>query len=72
MARTEKNTGGDTEEADPDKKPQYGCQLAPKLPPGVSMTDVRQQQWTIGQLIFSIFSFDLTSALSLEVAKLLD
>ena len=51
MARTEKNTGGDTEEADPDKKPQYGCQLAPKLPPGVSMTDVRQQQWTIGQLI---------------------
>ena len=51
MARTEKNTGGETEEADPDKKPQYGCQLAPKLPPGVSMIDVRQQQWTIGHLM---------------------
>ena len=31
-----------------DKKAQYGCELAPKLPPGVSMLDVRQQKWTIG------------------------
>ena len=59
MARTEKNNSGDTEEADPDKKPQYGCQLAPKLPPGVSMTDVRQQQWTIGQFTFRIFTFNV-------------
>ena len=51
MAKSEKNSNNEPEEADPDKKPQYGCQLAPKLPPGVSMIDVRQQQWTIGDLM---------------------
>ena len=46
MARgsNEKDTCPDPD----DKKPQYGCELAPKIPPGVHMIDVRQQKWTIG------------------------
>ena len=40
-----------SKEGEPDeKKAQYGCELAPKIPPGVSITDVRQQQWTIGRI----------------------
>ena len=57
-------------ESDPPKKAQYGCELAPRLPPGVSMTDddddgnndndikvsmtdVRQNMWTLGKSIGS-------------------
>ena len=32
---------------------QYGCELAPRLPPGVTMTDVRGQLWTLGKSIGS-------------------
>ena len=35
------------------KVAQYGCQLAPRLPSGVKMTDVRQSQWTLGRSIGS-------------------
>ena len=39
--------------SEPAKVAQYGCQLAPRLPPGVSMTDVRQTKWTLGKSIGS-------------------
>ena len=45
MARDSSKDG----DAADEKKPQYGCELAPKIPPGVNITDVRQQKWTIGE-----------------------
>ena len=55
MARGNTNNHTDSEET--DKKPQYGCQLAPSLPVGVSFTDVKTQKWTLGQLNSSSSGF---------------
>ena len=55
MGRGNTNNATDPE-PEPDKKPQYGCQLAPSLPPGVSFTDVKTQKWTLGQLNSSLLS----------------
>ena len=50
MARANSNDDKDESAKENDeKKAQYGCELAPRLPPGVSMLDVRQQKWTIGK-----------------------
>ena len=49
------NTNNQTDPEETDKKPQYGCQLAPSLPPGVSFTDVKKQKWTLGELSASLF-----------------
>ena len=35
------------------KKAQYGCQLAPRLPPGIILKDVRDQKWILGKAIGS-------------------
>ena len=35
------------------KKAQYGCQLAPRLPQGITLQDVRTQKWTLGKAIGS-------------------
>ena len=35
------------------KKAQYGCQLAPRLPQGIKLVDVRRQEWRLGKAIGS-------------------
>jgi len=35
------------------KKAQYGCQLAPRLPQGITLTDVRTNKWSLGKAIGS-------------------
>ena len=42
------NTSNPDPEADKEKKAQYGCQLAPSLPSGLSFQDVKKQKWTLG------------------------
>ena len=56
------NTNNETDPEETDKKPQYGCQLAPSLPAGVSFTDVKKQKWTLGE-----FSASLSGSISSQL-----
>jgi len=43
----------DIENKEVSKKAQYGCQLAPRLPQGITLTDLRTNPWTVGKAIGS-------------------
>eukprot|EP00092_Neocalanus_flemingeri_P015430 GFUD01016698.1.p1 GENE.GFUD01016698.1~~GFUD01016698.1.p1 ORF type:complete len:570 (-),score=154.09 GFUD01016698.1:142-1851(-) len=50
---SDKSKKGVEEAKQASKKAQYGCQLAPRLPHGVTLQDVRTLKWTLGKAIGS-------------------